>query len=154
MPESYRYLRVRLQIEQQRFLNFGLESGILYADGVICAALQVNRSLLLAVLAEIKAVFETYATANGKYEKTMPQDVVDWTDPHWAAEGGESLAQLHGRVAGHLAGLRADPPADVVALVTHGDTIRALQAVVAGLGPDQLPAVTPHNGSVTRLELP
>ena len=52
MPESYRYLRVRLQIEQQRFLNFGLESGILYADGVICAALQVNRSLLLAVLAE------------------------------------------------------------------------------------------------------
>lgn len=80
MPESYRYLRVRLQIEQQRFLNFGLESGILYADGVICAALQVNRSLLLAVLAEIKAVFETYATANGKYEKTMPRDVVDWTD--------------------------------------------------------------------------
>ena len=32
--------------------------------------------------------------------------------------------------------LRADPPADVVALVTHGDTIRAAQAVAAGLGPD------------------
>ena len=27
-------------------------------------------------------------------------DVVDWTDPHWAAEGGESLARLH-----HLARL-------------------------------------------------
>jgi hypothetical protein len=80
MPESYHYLRVRLQIEQQRFLNFGLESGILYADGVICAALQVNRSLLLAVLAEIKAVFESYATANGKYEETLPQDVIDWAD--------------------------------------------------------------------------
>jgi broad specificity phosphatase PhoE len=37
--------------------------------------------------------------------------------------------------------------------VTHGDTIRAAQAVVAGLGPDAMPAVTPHNGSVTRLEL-
>lgn len=80
-------------------------------------------------------------------------DLVDWTDPHWAAEGGESLAQLHGRVAGYLAGLRAAPPADVVALVTHGDTIRAAQAVTAGLGPAELPAVTPPNGSVTRLEL-
>lgn len=80
MPESYRFLRIRLHMEQQRFLNFGLESGILYADGVICAALQVNRSLLLAVLAEIKTVFETYATANGKYEETLPQDDVDWTD--------------------------------------------------------------------------
>jgi broad specificity phosphatase PhoE len=56
-------------------------------------------------------------------------------------------------VAGLVEQLRADPPAAVVALVTHGDTIRAAQAVAAGLGPDQLPATTPHNGSVTRLEL-
>jgi broad specificity phosphatase PhoE len=80
-------------------------------------------------------------------------DVVDWTDPHWAAEGGESLAQLHGRVAGYLRDLAAQPPADVVALVTHGDTIRAVQAVAAGLGPEAMPAVTPPNGSVTVLEL-
>jgi broad specificity phosphatase PhoE len=81
-------------------------------------------------------------------------DLVDWTDPHWAAEGGESLAQLHARVAGFLTRLRTDPPADVVALVTHGDTIRAAQAVVAGAGPEGLPSVTPHNGTVARLELP
>ena len=80
-------------------------------------------------------------------------EVVDWNDPHWSADGGESLAQLHGRVAGYLAELRARPPADVVALVTHGDTIRAAQAVVAGLGPEALPAVTPPNGTVTPLEL-
>ncbi|KAK5000901.1 hypothetical protein LTR66_000318 [Elasticomyces elasticus] len=80
MPERYRYLRVRLQMEQQRFLNFGLESGILYADGEICAALQINRSLLLAVLAEINSVLETYATANGKYERLMPQEIIDWAD--------------------------------------------------------------------------
>ncbi|RBY96380.1 histidine phosphatase family protein [Blastococcus sp. TF02-8] len=80
-------------------------------------------------------------------------DVVDWTDAHWSAEGGESLAELHARVAAFLGQLCADPPADVVALVTHGDTIRAVQAVVAGLGPDAMPAVTPHNGSVTRLEI-
>ncbi|KAK5011660.1 hypothetical protein LTR28_009894 [Elasticomyces elasticus] len=80
MPELYRYLRVRLQMEQQRFLNFGLASGILYEDGEICAALQINRSLLLAVLAEINSVLETYATANGKYERLMPQEIVDWAD--------------------------------------------------------------------------
>jgi broad specificity phosphatase PhoE len=80
-------------------------------------------------------------------------DVVDWTDPHWAAPGGESLAELHARVGAYLKALCADPPAEVVALVTHGDTIRAAQAVAAGLGPDAMPAVTPHNGTVTPLEL-
>lgn len=79
--------------------------------------------------------------------------LVDWTDPHWSAEAGESLAGLHDRVAGYLAALQAEPPAPVMALVTHGDTIRAVQAVAAGRGPDALPAVTPHNGSVTRVEL-
>ncbi len=80
-------------------------------------------------------------------------DVVDWTDPHWSADGGESLAQLHARVAGYLAELAARPPAEVVALVTHGDTIRAAQAVAAGLGPEAMPGATPHNGTVTRLDV-
>ncbi|SFL55107.1 histidine phosphatase family protein [Geodermatophilus ruber] len=93
-----------------------------------------------------------YGVLEGRPSREL-WDVVDWSDPHWAADGGESLAQLHGRVAAYLARLCADPPADVVALVTHGDTIRAAQAVAAGLGPEALPAVTPHNGSVTRLEL-
>ncbi|MGZ4509024.1 MAG: histidine phosphatase family protein [Blastococcus sp.] len=94
-----------------------------------------------------------YGVLEGRPSREL-WDVVDWTDPHWAAEGGESLADLHTRVGAYLARLRADPPAEVVALVTHGDTIRAAQAVVAGLGPSELPAVTPPNGSVTRLELP
>ena len=93
-----------------------------------------------------------YGVLEGRPSREL-WDVVDWTDPHWSAEGGESLAQLHARVADYLARLRAEPPADVVALVTHGDTIRAVQAVAAGLGPEGMPAVTPHNGSVTVLEL-
>jgi ABC-type uncharacterized transport system YnjBCD ATPase subunit len=56
MPETYHYLRVRSQIEQQRFPNFAPEAGILFADGMVCANLQVNRSLLLAVLTEIKTL--------------------------------------------------------------------------------------------------
>jgi hypothetical protein len=71
---------VRLHIEQQRFLNFALEAGVLHIDGVICSVLQVNRTLLLAVLAEIKALFEEYAAANGKYEKVVPKSDIDWDD--------------------------------------------------------------------------
>jgi probable phosphoglycerate mutase len=80
-------------------------------------------------------------------------DVVDWTDAHWSAPGGESLAELHGRVEAFLKDLCAEPPAEVIALVTHGDTIRAAQAVAAGLGPDAMPVVTPPNGTLTRVEM-
>src|SRR3954464_8565731 len=93
-----------------------------------------------------------YGVLEGRPSREL-WDVVDWTDPHWAADGGESLAELHGRVAAYLKDLCAEPPADVIALVTHGDTIRAAQAVAAGLGPNAMPAVTPPNGSVTRLEI-
>lgn len=67
---------MRVQIEQQRFLNFSLEAGILYTDGGICGSLQVNRHLLVAVLAEIKLLLEHYAEANGKYEQlVVPADI-------------------------------------------------------------------------------
>jgi probable phosphoglycerate mutase len=95
---------------------------------------------------------QAYGVLEGRPSREL-WDVVDWTDPHWSAEDGESLAQLHARVGAFLDGLRANPPADVVALVTHGDTIRAAQAVATGGGPAEMPAVTPPNGTVTRLEL-
>ena len=93
-----------------------------------------------------------YGVLEGRPSREL-WDVVDWSDPHWAAPGGESLAELHARVGAYLKVLCAEPQAEVVALVTHGDTIRAAQAVAAGLGPDAMPAVTPHNGTVTALEL-
>ena len=93
-----------------------------------------------------------YGVLEGRPSREL-WDVVDWTDPHWSADGGESLAELHARVAAFVEELKADPPADVVALVTHGDTIRAVQAIAAGLGPDEMPAITPHNGSVTEVAL-
>lgn len=78
MPDEYRYCKIRLQMEQQRFLNFGLEAGVLYTDGTLCETLRLNSSLLLAVLAEIKTLFEDYATRNGKYEET--QGETRWGD--------------------------------------------------------------------------
>ncbi|CAG8929654.1 unnamed protein product [Penicillium salamii] len=69
MPDEYRYCKIRLQMEQQRFLNFGLEAGVLYTDGTLCETLRINNSFLLAVLAEMKTLFEDYASRNGKYEQ-------------------------------------------------------------------------------------
>lgn len=91
MPEEYRWLRNQLLMEQQRFLNFAMEASILYADGNICTSLQVNRSLLVAVLAEINMVFEQYASKNGKYVKELPQDDVKWND---SAEPEMDLMEL------------------------------------------------------------
>src|SRR5919206_1287542 len=51
-----------------------------------------------------------YGVLEGRPSREL-WDLVDWTDPHWAAAGGESLAQLHARVAGYLDELRRRPPA-------------------------------------------
>jgi broad specificity phosphatase PhoE len=113
----------------------------------VCAA---ATGLPVTVTPELRE--QGYGVLEGRPSRQL-WDVVDWTDPHWAADDGESLAQLYARVAAYLDRLRADPPADVLALVTHGDTIRAAQAVAADAGPTRLPAVTPPNGSITRLEV-
>ncbi|RDW69767.1 hypothetical protein BP6252_08787 [Coleophoma cylindrospora] len=84
LPQTHRYLLVRLHIEQQRFLNFAFETGLLNVDGIVCSTLQVNKSLLLAILAEIKLLFESFATVNGKYEKVVAHSPVNWTDHSYA----------------------------------------------------------------------
>lgn len=95
---------------------------------------------------------QSYGVLEGWASRDAAQ-VVEWWNQDWAADGGESLTQLHERVSSYLYELCAAPPADVVALVTHGDTIRAAQAVAAGHGPEAMPAVTPPNGSVTVLTM-
>jgi len=133
----------------------GLRPGALFSSDLLRARQTAEHcaATLGLPVRETPALREQgYGVLEGRPSREL-WDVVDWTDVDWAAEGGESLAQLHDRVAGFLAALITDPPAAVVVLVTHGDTIRAAQAVAAGLGPAELPAVTPHNGSVTRLEL-
>ncbi|KAI0022892.1 prion-inhibition and propagation-domain-containing protein [Xylariomycetidae sp. FL0641] len=103
MPESYQYLRVRIQIEQQRFLNFAVEAGLLVADGTICDSLRVNQGVLKAVLMEIKCLFESYEEANGKYVDSMPQSPIDWNEPEEPqTELLEKLSITHRRVTGQM----------------------------------------------------
>jgi hypothetical protein len=73
MPKECHHLKIRLHIEQQRFINFALEAGLLYDQVVLSKQLQVNRSLLLGVLAEIKTNFDQCAVKNGKYEREIPE---------------------------------------------------------------------------------
>ncbi|KAI1412810.1 prion-inhibition and propagation-domain-containing protein [Hypoxylon sp. FL1857] len=80
MSESYRHLRVRVQVEQQRFLSFAMEAGLLYADGKICATLQVNQLVLRDVLVEINSLFQTYEERNGRYVNIMGRNNVPWND--------------------------------------------------------------------------
>lgn len=49
-------------------------------EGVTCSTLPVNRPLLLAVLAEIKLLFENFAAANGTYENEVAYSLVNWAN--------------------------------------------------------------------------
>ncbi|KAI1495751.1 prion-inhibition and propagation-domain-containing protein [Biscogniauxia marginata] len=80
MSESYRYLRILVQIEQQRFLSFAMEAGLLYEEGKICATLQVNKSILKDVLLEINSLFRNYEKKNGKYVNIMGRAHIPWND--------------------------------------------------------------------------
>ena len=77
-PETHRYLSLRLQIEQQRFVNFSLELGTLDSEDIGRIEFQVNRYLLIAVLAEVKTLLQNFAEKNGKYEDLVPPSNVPW----------------------------------------------------------------------------
>ncbi|XXH04259.1 hypothetical protein Hte_010673 [Hypoxylon texense] len=80
MSESYQYLRVQIHVEQQRFLIFAMEGGLLYADGRISATLQVNQKVLKDVLAEMRSLFQRFEEKNRKYVKIMGQEDIPWAD--------------------------------------------------------------------------
>lgn len=70
----------------------------------------------------------------------------DWTDPSLPIAGGESLLDVHRRMADAL----ADHHAPVV-LVSHGDAIRTAVAQVTGHAPHEAPWVDVPNGAVARV---
>lgn len=91
MPEAYRYLRVRLQMEQQRFLSFAMTAGLLSSESRLYTTLQVNQQLLKGVLIEINTLFQKFEMANGKYVATT-----HWNEHHsiWEAEPQTNLMDM------------------------------------------------------------
>ncbi|OTA98679.1 hypothetical protein M426DRAFT_103832 [Hypoxylon sp. CI-4A] len=77
---EYEYLRIGLQIEQQRFLAFTEVSGLLYEDTRTCTVLRVNHIVLKNVLTEIQSLFREYEKRNGKYVDIMGQNNNPWDD--------------------------------------------------------------------------
>lgn len=65
----------------------------------------------------------------------------------WAPPGGESARDLRTRVARFVHDLLGDPPPGEIVLVSHGETIRALAAVIGSPGVE----ATPGNGAVLTL---
>lgn len=61
----------------------------MHDDRVLCNTLLVNRSLLLAVLAEIRTMLEKYTVA--KYERVVKKSHFDWDDH---SEPGNELIDL------------------------------------------------------------
>ncbi|KAI0601705.1 prion-inhibition and propagation-domain-containing protein [Biscogniauxia sp. FL1348] len=80
MSESCEYLRILVQIEQQRFLSFANEAGLLHEEGRMCATLQVNEAILRDVLNAINLLFRSYEKKIVKYTKIMGPSQMPWND--------------------------------------------------------------------------
>ncbi|CAG9980894.1 unnamed protein product [Clonostachys byssicola] len=74
MPETQRFLQVRLQMEQQRFLNFAEEVGFLSADADLNRSLSAHSSTIQGAVLELKTLFEKFQQVNGRYVSLTPHD--------------------------------------------------------------------------------
>lgn len=83
------------------------------------------------------------------YEETWAAaDAHDWSDPTLPVAGGESLMDVHDRMAAALA---AVDPGEVTVLVSHGDAIRVAVAHLQGVKPHEAEWVDVRNGAVARV---
>jgi probable phosphoglycerate mutase len=84
------------------------------------------------------------------YEETWAAaEVFDWSDPTQPIAGGESLMDVHDRVAAVLEDVA---PTSVSILVSHGDAIRAAVAYLNGVKPHESDWVEVPNGAGARID--
>lgn len=76
MPEDCLHLRVGLQIEYRRLLNWCKVAGLLEQESGqrISTAIGANQVLLVAVLSEIRTILEDFATLHGRYKALGPDE--------------------------------------------------------------------------------
>jgi probable phosphoglycerate mutase len=75
----------------------------------------------------------------------------DWSDPDLPLAGGESIMDVHDRLAAVLTEVAAHD-AGVTVLVSHGDAIRSALAHLTGVAPHEAPWVEVANGAVARVD--
>ena len=76
MPAEARELRTRLQIEYQRLLDWSKVAGLLqYEYGQdLPDVLKADRLVLVAILSQIQALMDEFATLNGRYKQLKPDE--------------------------------------------------------------------------------
>ncbi|MGY4630020.1 histidine phosphatase family protein [Bradyrhizobium sp. USDA 4486] len=84
-------------------------------------------------------------------------------DAHWSLwnsaratshpPGGESMQALQQRVVGHIEHLFGDPCSDIVAVVSHAETIRAALLHYAGIALDDFLAIEIDPASISTLSI-
>jgi len=84
-------------------------------------------------------------------------------DPRWRAwnaergravtPGGESMLQVQSRILGHLKAMSTAEPAGRIALVSHGDVIKAAVLGIMGASLDAFAAIEIEPASITTLVL-
>lgn len=74
---------------------------------------------------------------------------IDWSTPDVAVAGGETLREVHDRMAAVLAGVER---AHTTVVVSHGDAIRAAFAWLRGIEPHRAAWVDVPNGAVARVD--
>ena len=76
MPIEARELRIRLQIEYQRLLDWSKVAGLLeYEYGQeLPDVLRADKLVLVAILSQIQALMEEFATLNGRYKQLKPDE--------------------------------------------------------------------------------
>ncbi|KAI0376134.1 hypothetical protein F5Y04DRAFT_293172 [Hypomontagnella monticulosa] len=83
MAQGYWYLRVRMQMEQQRFLSFAAQATPLSKEGQLFFTLQIDQRLLTTVLLEVKTLLRKLQENEDRYGDTIQQPGLQW------AEGNE-----------------------------------------------------------------
>jgi Prion-inhibition and propagation len=74
MPAESQYLRVRLEMEQHRLVDWSHVAGLIKIETTdhLTGSLRINRHLLLDVLTEIKTVLDNFGKAKGRYAELRP----------------------------------------------------------------------------------
>ena len=150
--------RGREQADELAELLAGRRIGAVYSSD-LSRALETARPLAerlgLEVVVDTRLRERHFGWAEGRTDDEVEGRYPSawWANPDGRIPGGESRRDVWSRVAGFLDELLADPPADEVAIVTHGGAIRVATGYLAQEDLETLEHRSYANVSVTTVEV-